>query len=289
METLKLIDGDMFENLADFSWENYGNPLPTRCNQFIEFVTTFEGNVAIVFGETHRFEEFLYEIENVTNFIRKDLKFILITHNSDRCVKEIPFWPTNLVYWYSQNVDMAYDSPERKPHPIPIGLERKRWFPEQKKQKLILKKMDEINPNMKNLMYINFSPSTNPSLRNALINTYRNKDWVTIVDKPISYEEYLNDLQSHYFTLSPRGNGLDCHRTWEALYMDSIPIVSHSYNNNSLGNFNFMEENLFTITPCKLMEHRLIGVNLMGYYNNSLFEYADRIENHINKMVEKFQ
>jgi hypothetical protein len=28
--------------------------------------------------------------------------------------------------------------------------------------------------------------------------------------------------------LSPRGNGIDCHRTWEALYLDIIPIVWHS-------------------------------------------------------------
>lgn len=27
------------------------------------------------------------------------------------------------------------------------------------------------------------------------------------------------------FWLSPRGNGLDCHRTWEALYLNTIPIV----------------------------------------------------------------
>ena len=30
------------------------------------------------------------------------------------------------------------------------------------------------------------------------------------------------------FWLSPRGNGLDCHRTWEALYLDIIPIVFSS-------------------------------------------------------------
>ncbi len=30
------------------------------------------------------------------------------------------------------------------------------------------------------------------------------------------------------FWLSPRGNGLDCHRTWEALYLDVIPIVWNS-------------------------------------------------------------
>lgn len=34
--------------------------------------------------------------------------------------------------------------------------------------------------------------------------------------------------RAHPFWLSPRGGGLDCHRTWEALYLDIIPIVWNS-------------------------------------------------------------
>ena len=35
--------------------------------------------------------------------------------------------------------------------------------------------------------------------------------------------------QSKYaFVLSPHGNGLDCHRTWEALCLGCIPIVKTS-------------------------------------------------------------
>jgi len=30
------------------------------------------------------------------------------------------------------------------------------------------------------------------------------------------------------FVLSPPGNGLDCHRTWEVLYVGSIPVVISS-------------------------------------------------------------
>jgi len=30
------------------------------------------------------------------------------------------------------------------------------------------------------------------------------------------------------FVASPPGNGLDCHRTWEALYVKTIPIVLRS-------------------------------------------------------------
>jgi len=40
--------------------------------------------------------------------------------------------------------------------------------------------------------------------------------------------DYLMALGQHRFVLSPRGNGLDAHRTWEALLVGSIPIVRSS-------------------------------------------------------------
>lgn len=49
------------------------------------------------------------------------------------------------------------------------------------------------------------------------------KIWITVTN-PKCYE-----LVSGYkFILSPQGAGLDCHRTWEALYLDIIPIVLSS-------------------------------------------------------------
>jgi hypothetical protein len=39
---------------------------------------------------------------------------------------------------------------------------------------------------------------------------------------PTKYRELLRQSQ---FVLSPPGNGADCHRTWEALYMGAVPIV----------------------------------------------------------------
>jgi hypothetical protein len=35
-------------------------------------------------------------------------------------------------------------------------------------------------------------------------------------------------MANHAFVLSPHGNGLDCHRTWEALCLGCIPIVKTS-------------------------------------------------------------
>ena len=44
--------------------------------------------------------------------------------------------------------------------------------------------------------------------------------------------DYLMQLGRHRFVLSPRGNGLDAHRTWEALLVGAIPIVRTSALNS---------------------------------------------------------
>ena len=44
----------------------------------------------------------------------------------------------------------------------------------------------------------------------------------------LNFENYLEDLSHHKFAVSPEGNGIDCHRTWECLYLGVIPIVKES-------------------------------------------------------------
>lgn len=38
--------------------------------------------------------------------------------------------------------------------------------------------------------------------------------------------EYVAKVRDSVYVLSPRGNGLDCHRTWEAIYLGAIPVVT---------------------------------------------------------------
>src|SRR5581483_669306 len=56
---------------------------------------------------------------------------------------------------------------------------------------------------------------------------FKNKPFCTITGRK-SFPEYLKDLSSSKFVLSPEGAGLDCHRVWESLLMGAIPIVKHS-------------------------------------------------------------
>jgi hypothetical protein len=40
--------------------------------------------------------------------------------------------------------------------------------------------------------------------------------------------EYFNDVIRRKFVYSPFGFGIDCYRTWEVLYLGSIPILKNS-------------------------------------------------------------
>ena len=73
--------------------------------------------------------------------------------------------------------------------------------------------------------YVNFSIYT--AERQELIQYLSRCVWAT-VKSGVSFTEYLQDLATHTFTLCPNGNGPDCYRTLEALYMGSIPIIEHN-------------------------------------------------------------
>jgi hypothetical protein len=40
-----------------------------------------------------------------------------------------------------------------------------------------------------------------------------------------NFEDYIKELSSYKFCLSPPGRGVDTHRTWEALMVGTIPIM----------------------------------------------------------------
>ena len=78
------------------------------------------------------------------------------------------------------------------------------------------------------LLYVNFRPETNPVIRSPLWESYTAGEcegWVTRCEGNASREEFVHSMASHRFILCPRGNGIDTHRMWEALYAGSIPVV----------------------------------------------------------------
>lgn len=108
---------------------------------------------------------------------------------------------------------------------IPIGIEnrsfRRNGMPNDFKLINFLNKFSF----KKFLLAIAFKAENNLSERGSLTSKFCNLPGVIIPDKPLlpfSYKKLLGDSR---FVLSPPGNGVDCHRTWEAIYLGSIPVV----------------------------------------------------------------
>jgi hypothetical protein len=81
--------------------------------------------------------------------------------------------------------------------------------------------------------------------RNICYNELSNKDFILNLNKhPIEnnhYNIFYNFLHKSHYTLCPRGCGIDTHRFFEAIYLNSIPIVIKS---------NTSFDKVYDIFPC---------------------------------------
>ena len=155
-------------------------------------------------------------------------KTCLVIHNGD----EVPdfatmdFLSTKFMRIYSTN----WLGSHPKIEPIPIGLENIRFLrngmPSDFKR-LSLRSGVDFSDRPINLL-VAFSLHTNPVERNAALSAARNVPGVTIVQNFIPPYEYLELVSQSKFVLSPPGNGPDCHRTWESIYLGAVPIVHES-------------------------------------------------------------
>lgn len=178
----------------------------------------------IVFCKTDFINEFYGQ--NIENFI---------THNSDyHITDEVVKLGPKFKKWFCQNKDTN----NKNIHSIPIGLENfEPHFGSESKfgkysslpkdaplKKEYIYKLSCNENEHKNLIYMNFNCNTRPYERNIVKNYFNQFKWVTKKDN-IPWKEYYNDIINSKFVISPRGNGVDCHRIWESLYLRTIPIV----------------------------------------------------------------
>lgn len=126
-----------------------------------------------------------------------------------------PSIPNNVVHWFVVNCEIN----DPKVTAIPFGIFGNKYkletakaiynYPQKKRDKLL---------------YVNFQFYT--TTRYELFVHFKNHFGDKITCKhQCSFNEYLEDLATHKFVLCPTGNGLDCYRTLEAIYMGAIPVV----------------------------------------------------------------
>ena len=197
-----MIDGDVFEQLAR--------------------------ELNLVYISTH-------DLKNQVNTLRsKPGEVNVLSANSDGCI--IPrgmdsrwydfVWddmPGNVNHWFAQNAHVGDD----RLTPIPIGLECDRWHPPSEKKDAILSILSAPVVTVdENLVYLNLTERT--PLRFDVYKWFSDVSWCTAEPRS-DFSHYAHQLSTHKFVFSPDSNGMDCCRTWEALYLGSFPIVERHY------------------------------------------------------------
>jgi hypothetical protein len=155
--------------------------------------------------------------------------YLLITHNGDSHV-DVPFTKyidDKIIHWFAQNV--IVDHP--KITPIPIGLENLFYYNHGATP--LFDQLRQRKMGKKTRMLMEFSIHTNPVVRAPIFKLLKDHELVDCLQDRLSAPRYLEQLAQHQFVLSPPGNGLDCHRAWEAMYLGTVPIVESSITTRS--------------------------------------------------------
>lgn len=211
-------------------------------------------------------------------------QYILITHNSDFSPiyhtahshpwKGLDFSryldDSKLIVWFAQNIDFIHE----KLIAIPIGIANSYntygnihiFLNALKNIALLEDRFPKI--------YINFSLGTNQSERKPAYDYFKTKSFAYVAQfKPV--DQYLEEMKQYRFVVNPPGNGLDCHRVWEALLLGCIPIIKHSSLDSMFENLPVILINDWTEVTEEFLEikYQEIMKNCDMYNKNKI--YAD--------------
>ncbi len=154
--------------------------------------------------------------------------YILIEHNGDFDIgKEVAdLIDDKIIKFYAQDLIYAHE----KIVPIPIALENWHYYMNGIPSVFnrIKRKNSKRLPLKKDKVLYRFSLHTNPNERKpALEYVSKHPMFETFTDM-LPPTLHIRKLTGYKFVVSPPGNAIESCRTWEALYVRTVPIVKDS-------------------------------------------------------------
>jgi hypothetical protein len=192
-------------DIDNFDFENFDNPYKVYVNSSL----------------INRVKPKLIESKLYEKLSKFQNPFDLILHNSDDSFNDAHLNFFNLPKVkriFSQNVNTT----NSKLIPLPIGLANSFWkWGDKEYFKTELK---ELIPKTK-FIHFNFTVYDG-----GVRDEYRPQCYEAAISKGLEttpsfeFKEYVKELKKYKYSLSPEGNGIDCYRMWECLYLKVIPI-----------------------------------------------------------------
>lgn len=236
--------------------------------------TVFDYNIlkkdGIIFS-SQDFIDFLFQ-----NLKFSNRKYILITCMSDYFVDRARWFrkPNCIKKWYSTKIE--YDHPDAIQ--IPIGFAATSDFPNSEQIysdwfRDNVKRFRSIEKDEKtvycNYMIDHYRPDRSqvaPKMITNGVKCFTPEDKKTINGKLV-FPDYCEDMAKYKFIASPPGNGWDSNRTWDALYVNSIPIVIKHKIYKDYKNLPILEVNDYSDVTPKLLE------DYLEYCKTQVFDY----------------
>lgn len=202
------ISGDSFRRIAEFCFDELEDFDPRRIKLN-----------DIVFVKGDYIDKFFLNVHPLI-----EIPYILITHNSDQNInisykKRID---DKITHWYAQNLMFE----DEKVTALPIGLENKHYFKNGNTREFTKVRRSFAKDKFCRIL-MSFNIDTNKAVRQTIYDILKDNPLVDIkwFETPMKYKM---ELQKYMFVISPPGNGIDCHRTWEAAYLKVVPVIQKS-------------------------------------------------------------
>ena len=218
-------------------------------NDIIDLIENSNNIIFIRNGSFQKTKD-LYYFSNNLHKLKNPIT--LITTDGDRPVpssydKNIVYKilnSENIINWYTQNYDLSIIHNKLHHYPIGFDLHTQLYLINNNiddKINFMIKcrQTSPTNKRIKNRIFTDSHNSISHIDRIHLLKKIKNNNYIDFSSNRKSFKEIIEYYSKYNFVLSPRGNGLDCHRTWELLLLGVIVITKTS----SLDNM-FIKNNL---------------------------------------------
>jgi hypothetical protein len=180
----------------------------------------------IKFGRNIQNKVIFYEAGLISTYKNKLIDgAVVIVHNGDNSLSEEDIFTLKKYNCrvFATNVTRQIGFIE----PIPIGIENVHhrrngslhYYNPLNLANIATKKSGDV--------LVSFSINTNPIERSRVLKICKTYGFENEHMGLVKFRERLAEC---CFIISPPGNGIDCHRTWEAMYHKTVPVIEARYN-----------------------------------------------------------
>lgn len=196
---------------------------------FIDNIRLYKRHIVEVKDADRSYIDSLHDKNDLLSLCKNfpDMKFIIFTNLEDTPIDDYIFdlIPDNVLCISAVNA-VAYGG---KVIPAPYGVQRKMHPNDNRDEYLKFVMKNNYPHHAKKLLYVSYNEKSHTD-REGTKQMFMNREWASVDNQRVNYDEFLLGLRNHQFVLCPRGNAIDCHRNWEVLYMGRVPVMKrYSY------------------------------------------------------------